>query len=114
MGPLDRRDLGDITANAEEALQFYKKKRGTGPQAQDISTFFNRRTVDQEFVDYWRGPDNKQKGNSNPQWLRWERRSKESMAGIVRRSTAGKAPQSVIGRGARAMMSPPVAGFRRP
>ena len=43
------------------ALQFYKKKRGTGPQAQDISTFFNRRTVDQEFVDYWAGPDNKQR-----------------------------------------------------
>jgi hypothetical protein len=41
------------------ALQYFRKERGSGPQAVDISSFFTRRGLDRSFALHWAGPDNK-------------------------------------------------------
>jgi AIPR protein len=43
------------------ALQLYRRERGTGPTALDVSTYFNRREVHIAFKKHWIGPDNKQR-----------------------------------------------------
>jgi AIPR protein len=55
--PLERA----LSAVYVAALQFYRKERGTGPQALDISTFFNRRGLDEAFAKHWESPDNKRR-----------------------------------------------------
>jgi hypothetical protein len=48
------------------ALEFYRKTReGSGPTAQDISTFFLRRDLHKQFNTYWNSPDNKHKNVFN-------------------------------------------------
>jgi hypothetical protein len=51
IGPLDQA----IDRVFISAIQFYRKRRGSGPKALDISTFFKRRRLDKEFLTFWRG-----------------------------------------------------------
>lgn len=55
VNPLWRLNDAAFTA----ALRFYRSKRGTGSKAIDVSTFFQRRKLHNEFAKYWRGSANK-------------------------------------------------------
>jgi AIPR protein len=53
LAPLDRA----IDATYTGVLHFYRENRGHGPTATDVSTFFKRRQLDQQFERFWRrGP----------------------------------------------------------
>ena len=54
VGPL----LRAIHAVYRAALAFYRGRRGSGPTALDVSTFFKRRKLHTEFERHWRGSRN--------------------------------------------------------
>jgi len=43
------------------ALQMYRKERGKGPTAIDVSTYFNRRELHKQFRNHWDGSGNRQR-----------------------------------------------------
>jgi hypothetical protein len=53
-GPVTRRLDQAIEIVFKAALGFYRKTRGKGPTAKDISTFFRKKGLDAEFAAYWR------------------------------------------------------------
>jgi len=55
------------------ALRFYRKKRGTGQRAIDVSTFFQRRRLDKDFAKFWRGSANKSRAAFMKNWARFEK-----------------------------------------
>jgi hypothetical protein len=77
VGPFQRA----ISAVYREALRFYRSKRGTGPTAMDVSTFFMRRNRHKEFSTYWRGSGNKSRSTFNRAWAKFRRALDEEIAG---------------------------------
>jgi hypothetical protein len=59
-----------ITAAFIAALQLYRKERGSGPTAIDVSAYFNRRDLHTTFEKHWAGQENRQR-------LRFERAIKK-------------------------------------
>lgn len=53
--PLDRM----LNSAFNAALTFFRKNRGQGPQALDVSTFFQRRNLHTEFAAFWRSRENR-------------------------------------------------------
>ncbi len=47
-----------IDALFKDALAFFRKKRGRGEEATDISTFFKRKGLPTEFEKFWQRPSN--------------------------------------------------------
>ena len=62
------------------ALRFYRRKRGTGQTAIDVSTFFQRRNLHKEFGKYWRGAGNKSRSAFNRAWTKFRKALEEEMA----------------------------------
>jgi hypothetical protein len=54
-------------------LRFYRLKRGSGPTAIDVSTFFKRRNLDKEFAQFWRGSHNPARKGFKGAWARFAR-----------------------------------------
>jgi hypothetical protein len=52
------------------ALRFFRANRGSGPTAIDVSTFFKRRGLDQEFARYWRSSRNAVRSKFSAAWIR--------------------------------------------
>jgi hypothetical protein len=44
------------------ALTFFRRNRGQGPQALDVSTFFQRRNLHTEFAKFWGSVENRHRG----------------------------------------------------
>jgi hypothetical protein len=53
-------------------LDFFKIKRGTGPEALDISTFFYRTHLHEAFDSYWRGSSNRRRSKFKNHIQRFE------------------------------------------
>jgi hypothetical protein len=68
----------DLVFNA--ALRFFRANRGSGPTAIDVSTFFKRRGLDQEFARYWRSPRNPARSKFNAAWVRFQKALDEEVA----------------------------------
>jgi hypothetical protein len=62
------------------ALRFYRGRRGEGPTAADVSTFFKRRKLDKEFDRFWRGSQNTSRRVFNRAWGRFRKALEESEA----------------------------------
>lgn len=56
--PLEKALNGAFNA----ALIFFRKNRGQGPQAADVSTFFQRRNLHVEFARFWKSQENRHRG----------------------------------------------------
>jgi len=55
------------------ALQFYRRKRGKGKKALDVSTFFQRRRLHKDFVSFWKGSANRSRTPFVSAWSRFEK-----------------------------------------
>jgi hypothetical protein len=55
------------------ALSFFRAKRGTGAEAIDVSTFFKRVKLDEQFEKYWRSASNKYREQARAALRRFER-----------------------------------------
>ncbi|HYP66685.1 MAG TPA: AIPR family protein [Thiobacillaceae bacterium] len=64
--------LRAIDAAYTAALRFYRGKRGTGPTAIDVSTFFQRRNLHKEFQVYWSSSDNKSRITFIKAWAKFK------------------------------------------
>ncbi len=76
LGPLNRACNQAFRA----ALAFYRKGRGKGERAQDVSLFFKRRNLHKEFFRYWRSTANPARGAFGKSWSKFEREFKDSVA----------------------------------
>jgi hypothetical protein len=57
----------------QAALTYWKKNRGEGAKAADVSTFFrNKRGRDKEFRSFWQGKNNKSRNGFNVAWKKVE------------------------------------------
>jgi len=65
--------LRSITAVFVEALRFYRRKRGKGETAADVSTFFQRRNLHVDFKKYWKSPANRSRSKFKKAWDRFEK-----------------------------------------
>jgi hypothetical protein len=55
------------------AIAYWKKNRGEGAKAMDISTFFrSKRGTDNEFKSFWRGKNNKYRAGFYAAWKKVE------------------------------------------
>jgi hypothetical protein len=54
-------------------LSFFRAKRGTGAEAIDVSTFFKRVKLDEQFEKYWRSASNKYREQARAALRRFER-----------------------------------------
>jgi hypothetical protein len=72
--------LQAINAAYRAALAFYRDRRGSGPTAIDVSTFFKRRNLHKEFDRYWRGGNNGQRKAFDGGWSKFERALKAEVA----------------------------------
>ena len=45
------------------ALKFFRVKRGRGAKAADVSSFFKRKGLDREFLNFWKSQENKYRSN---------------------------------------------------
>jgi AIPR protein len=59
------------------ALDFYRKKRGKGAKATDVSTFFKRKGRDREFDRFWNSSVNKRRGAFRRTWRKYEKTFRE-------------------------------------
>lgn len=62
------------------ALAFYRGRRGSGPTALDVSTFFKRRNLHKDFARYWRGSRNGHRKAFDRGWSTFERALKAEAA----------------------------------
>lgn len=62
------------------ALRFFRANRGSGPTAIDVSTFFKRRGLDQEFARFWRSSRNPGRTKFNTVWIRVQKALDEEAA----------------------------------
>jgi hypothetical protein len=69
-----------IDAAYRAALAFYREKRGHGPTAIDVSTFFQRRNLHNEFESYWRGSKNGARKHFDKSWSRFRTAFREAAA----------------------------------
>lgn len=69
-----------ITAVYRSALAFYRERRGSGPTAIDVSTFFKRRNLHREFDGYWRRGRNGHRKHFDRAWSRFEKALKAEVA----------------------------------
>jgi hypothetical protein len=60
---------------------FYRWKRGSGPKAIDVSTFFQRRHLHKEFGKDRRGAANKSRTAFNRAWTKFRKALDEEMVG---------------------------------
>lgn len=72
--------LRAIDAAYRASLAFYRDRRGSGPTAIDVSTFFKRRNLHKEFGRYWRGGKNGQRKHFDRAWVRFEKALKAEAA----------------------------------
>jgi hypothetical protein len=61
------------------ALAFYRKKRGKGARAQDVSSFFKRKGLHNEFAKFWKGAGNPARASFAKAWKQFEREFKLSL-----------------------------------
>jgi hypothetical protein len=61
-------------------LLMYRRKRGVGRTAIDVSTFFQRRKLHVEFEKHWRRADNRSRGGFKRAWYRFERALQRELA----------------------------------
>jgi hypothetical protein len=54
------------------AMQFYRTRRGKGPTAIDVSSFFKRKGLHDELETFWRGSLNGQRASFNSAWQRFQ------------------------------------------
>jgi hypothetical protein len=54
------------------SLKFYRAKRGKGATALDVSTFFHRRNLDEQFENFWSSPKNTARSGYNRYWKRFQ------------------------------------------
>lgn len=68
------------TCNAvfKNAIAFYRARRGKGEKAADVSTFFQRRSLNREFERFWKGTPTKYRGQFKSAWTRFEEELDES------------------------------------
>ena len=57
----------------KSALLFFRSKRGSGPTAQDVSSFFRRRNLHREFGAFWRGRRNPSRRRFEQAWTRFRK-----------------------------------------
>lgn len=62
-----------------EALRFYRRKRGTGQKAIDVSSFFKRRNLHKEFAKFWRGSGNKSRAKFQKAWSTFEKAMRQEL-----------------------------------
>lgn len=60
------------------ALAFYRKKRGKGATAIDVSSFFRKRGLNSEFTKFWSSPANRFRGSFRKAWNRFEKDLEEA------------------------------------
>ena len=77
MNSLDRA----IYAVFQGAMQFYRRKRGTGATAIDVSTFFQRVKLHQQFERFWQSTGNNSRSRFRRAWLRFEKQCKKTDKG---------------------------------
>lgn len=63
-----------------EALRLYRRKRGSGQKAKDVSTFFQRYKLHKEFRKHWRGAENKSRAPFNRAWAKFRRALNEEVS----------------------------------
>jgi hypothetical protein len=61
------------------ALRFYRYNRGSGPKAIDVSTFFKRRNLHNEFARFWRSSRNTGRTGFQGAWKRFEKALDEKL-----------------------------------
>lgn len=61
------------------AISFYRRKRGTGAKATDVSTFFKRRALDKQFSSFWGGSLNPSRGRFGRNWGRFAKGLRERL-----------------------------------
>ena len=59
----------DVVSSA--ALAFYRQRRGKGPRAIDVSRFFARRSLPEQFGTFWKGPANRFRQSFSRVWRRF-------------------------------------------
>lgn len=62
------------------ALRFFRANRGSGPTAIDVSTFFKRHGLDQEFARFWRSSRNPARSKFRTVWIRFQKALDEEVA----------------------------------
>jgi AIPR protein len=65
-----------IEAVYKAALRFFRRERGIGETAQDVSTFFKRKGLHKDFGRFWRGSGNMLRGPFLKKWRRFEEKIK--------------------------------------
>lgn len=61
-----------IAAVFKASMQFFRAKRGKGPTATDVSTFFKRKGLHDELEKFWSGPLNGHRAAFNVAWQRFQ------------------------------------------
>lgn len=79
IAPMD--DLSMAIAKVFSASRsFYRARRGHGDSALDVSAFFHRRNLDQQFESFWSGQKNNARAGFNKFWKRFHDRLAEEAA----------------------------------
>jgi hypothetical protein len=71
-GPSDKHLLRCIDIAFNASLKFYRAKRGTGAKALDVSSFFRRRGLDDDFEKFWISSTNNRRGTFRRAWQKYE------------------------------------------
>lgn len=61
------------TSAFNAALLFYRKNRGKGATAIDVSSFFRKRSLNKDFLKYWSSPANRFGNSFKKAWERFEK-----------------------------------------
>ncbi len=61
------------------ALRFYRRRRGKGKHAIDVSSFFRRAGLHHQFDRFWRGSTNTSRPTFQKGWIRFEKSLKEGL-----------------------------------
>lgn len=70
---LDKPLLAAVDKTYQTAITYWKKNRGEGAKATDVSTFFrNKRGRDKEFKSFWKGKNNKNRKGFDAAWKKVE------------------------------------------
>lgn len=79
-GPLVGPLIRAIDAVYTSSLSMYRRKRGTGRRAVDVSTFFKRRRLHAEFEKHWKRADNRSRAGFTRAWASFERALENELA----------------------------------
>lgn len=72
--------LRAIDAVYTSVLSMYRRKRGVGRTAVDVSTFFQRRKLHVDFEKHWRRADNRSRGGFRRAWQKFDRALQRELA----------------------------------